>query len=288
MERLSFVRAPGASARRIGQLGYAPLGIRRAVVEKQLTAAFPDLARDEIERIARASYAHLGRTSVETAILPSYSSREIIDLFESVNGWDLVEERLALGQRADRRHRAPRQLGARRCVRRRARLADRRGRSPHGESALRSVPHVDARAHRNDGRARRGGGASCAALVAHRTLRGVSRRSGRGRTRVDVGAVLRPIRQDAARSGGVRAPPRHAGRVRRCAAPAVGAVSASPSSRSTSTETGDREADVDRIVADYTAVLERWVRRAPEQYFWHHRRWKHQRPGTPRELGDPL
>jgi KDO2-lipid IV(A) lauroyltransferase len=51
--------------------------------------------------------------------------------------------------------------------------------------------------------------------------------------------------------------------------------------------TGDREADVDRIVAAYTATLERWVRRAPEQYFWHHRRWKHQRPGTPPELGDP-
>jgi KDO2-lipid IV(A) lauroyltransferase len=52
--------------------------------------------------------------------------------------------------------------------------------------------------------------------------------------------------------------------------------------------TGDREADVDRIVAAYTLTLERWVRRAPEQYFWHHRRWKHQRPGTPPELGDPL
>jgi KDO2-lipid IV(A) lauroyltransferase len=53
-------------------------------------------------------------------------------------------------------------------------------------------------------------------------------------------------------------------------------------------DTGDREADVDRIVADYTSVLERWVRKAPEQYLWHHRRWKHQRPGTPKELGDPL
>jgi KDO2-lipid IV(A) lauroyltransferase len=53
-------------------------------------------------------------------------------------------------------------------------------------------------------------------------------------------------------------------------------------------ETGDKNADVDRIVADYTAVLERWVREAPEQYFWHHRRWKHQQPNTPPELGNPL
>jgi KDO2-lipid IV(A) lauroyltransferase len=51
--------------------------------------------------------------------------------------------------------------------------------------------------------------------------------------------------------------------------------------------TGTLDADVDRIVAAYTATLERWVRRAPEQYFWQHRRWKHQRPGTPPELGDP-
>src|SRR5690606_18508954 len=42
--------------------------------------------------------------------------------------------------------------------------------------------------------------------------------------------------------------------------------------------TGDREADVDRIVAAYTSTLERWVRKYPEQYFWHHRRWKRQPP----------
>jgi KDO2-lipid IV(A) lauroyltransferase len=53
-------------------------------------------------------------------------------------------------------------------------------------------------------------------------------------------------------------------------------------------ETGDKDADVDRIVADYTAVLEKWVRREPGQYFWHHRRWKHQRPNTPAHMGDPL
>jgi KDO2-lipid IV(A) lauroyltransferase len=51
--------------------------------------------------------------------------------------------------------------------------------------------------------------------------------------------------------------------------------------------TGDREADVEQIVRDYTGTLERWIRRYPEQYFWHHRRWKHQRPDTPPELGDP-
>ena len=82
----------------------------------------------------------------------------------------------------------------------------------------------------------------------------------------------------------------------RLGAPVVfGAVVRRPSGRYMITfeaidtvETGDREIDVDRIVADYTQALERHVRSAPEQYFWHHRRWKHQRPGTPAEFGDPL
>ncbi len=37
--------------------------------------------------------------------------------------------------------------------------------------------------------------------------------------------------------------------------------------------TGDREADARRITADCTAVIERWVRRYPEQWLWTHRRW---------------
>jgi KDO2-lipid IV(A) lauroyltransferase len=52
--------------------------------------------------------------------------------------------------------------------------------------------------------------------------------------------------------------------------------------------TGEREADVDRLVRRYTGMLERWIRAYPEQYFWHHHRWKRQPPGTPPELGDPV
>ena len=51
--------------------------------------------------------------------------------------------------------------------------------------------------------------------------------------------------------------------------------------------TGDRDKDVDAIVAKYTQLLEKWVRVAPEQYFWQHRRWKRQPPDTPPELRDP-
>jgi KDO2-lipid IV(A) lauroyltransferase len=41
--------------------------------------------------------------------------------------------------------------------------------------------------------------------------------------------------------------------------------------------TGDHEADVLRITAACTAVLEAWVRRHPEYWLWMHRRWKTKR-----------
>ena len=97
VEQLSFNRA-GDVGERIGRLGYAPLKIRRAVVERQLKAAFPGKSAEEIERIARAAYGHLGRTTIETAVLPSYDRKRILDLFEDVSGWSIVEERMARGK----------------------------------------------------------------------------------------------------------------------------------------------------------------------------------------------
>ena len=116
---------------------------------------------------------------------------------------------------------------------------------------------------------------------------GVSRRSGRGRARLHLGALLRALRQDAARARPCSpcASTRRSSSPRRCASRAARYTmyfEEVPVQR-----TGDREADVDAHRRGYTGTLERWVRRYPEQYFWHHRRWKHQRPGTPPELGDP-
>jgi len=44
--------------------------------------------------------------------------------------------------------------------------------------------------------------------------------------------------------------------------------------------TGDRDADVLRVTAACTAVVETWVRRDPEQWLWMHRRWKTAPPKT--------
>lgn len=38
-------------------------------------------------------------------------------------------------------------------------------------------------------------------------------------------------------------------------------------------ETGDKEADIRRIMTDINALLEGWIRERPEQWLWIHRRW---------------
>jgi Kdo2-lipid IVA lauroyltransferase/acyltransferase len=45
--------------------------------------------------------------------------------------------------------------------------------------------------------------------------------------------------------------------------------------------TGDREADIRTTTAEFTAALERMIRRYPDQWVWIHRRWKTRRPGEP-------
>lgn len=44
--------------------------------------------------------------------------------------------------------------------------------------------------------------------------------------------------------------------------------------------TGNRDADVLRLTAECTAIIERWVRRRPELWLWMHRRWKSSPPAS--------
>lgn len=286
VERLSFSHA-GSIGARIGGLGFAPLKIRRTVVERQLRSAFPERTADDIERIARASYAHLGRTSIETAILPSYNAAQIISLFESVNGWDLVEQRLALGKGLIlvTGHLGNWELGG-------AYIAA-RGLPIDAVARHMANPLFDR--YLTSTRERIG------MTVVHdeQAVRRVPRSLRTGRAvafLVDQGAVGLASTWVPFFGRFAKTPRGPAVFALRLDSPVVfGVALRQPSGRYQLNfepieiaDTGDREADVDRIVADYTQVLERWIRRAPEQYLWHHRRWKHQRPGTPPELGDPL
>jgi KDO2-lipid IV(A) lauroyltransferase len=44
---------------------------------------------------------------------------------------------------------------------------------------------------------------------------------------------------------------------------------------------GDDEADVRRLTQQFTGVVEKYVRRYPDQWLWIHRRWKTRPPGEP-------
>jgi KDO2-lipid IV(A) lauroyltransferase len=285
LDRLSFRRA-GRIGEKIGALGYRPLGVRRAVVERQIRAAFPGLGEAEVIRIARAAYEHLGRTSIETALLPAYSREQVLDLFERVEGWDVVERAMARGKGIlfVTGHLGNWELGGSYLAARGIPLeaVARRMQNPlfdryltetrrsigmtviHDADAVRRVPRAMREQH-------------AVAFLVDQGAAGLASTwvpfFGRY-AKTPRGPAVFTLRLDA---------------------PLVfGCALRQPSGRyamhfeEVQTEaTGHREADVDRIVAAYTSTLERWVRFAPEQYFWHHRRWKHQRPGTPPELGDP-
>ena len=285
LRRLNFRRA-GDVGEWIGRLLYSPFGIRRAVVERQVRAAFPGLAEPEVLRIARESYGNLGRTSIETAVLPKFSSDEIIGLFDSVDGWGIVEDAVAGGKGLllVSGHLGNWELGGAYIAARGVRMeaVARRMENPLFDEYLTQTReaagvHIihDADAVRRVPRVVRDGGA-----VGFLFDQGAA----------GLASTWVPFFERYAKTP--RGPAVFALRL---AAPLVFTCTVREPNGKYSikfeelvvTRTGDRERDVDAIVAGYTNALERWVRRYPEQYFWQHRRWKHQRPGTSPELGDP-
>jgi KDO2-lipid IV(A) lauroyltransferase len=279
VRHLGVARA-GAFGARVATLGYRPLGIRRDVVERQLTMAFPDLGAADIERIARGAYANLGRVAAEAAVLPLYGRERVLDLFDDAENWDVVERARAGGSGilfvtghlgnwelagayvaargipvdAIARHMANPLFDAY-LTRTRERIGMR---IVHDERAVAQVPR---------------------AIRAGRGVAMLTDQETRGLASTWVPFFGRPAKTP-------RGPAVFALRL---GAPLIfGCALRQPTGRYRMSfeevpieRTGDLEADVDRIVASYTAALERWVRRAPDQYFWHHRHWKYPPPGSP-------
>lgn len=283
---LGFHGASNLGAR-MGLLGYRPLGIRRRVVERQIEAAFPEWDAERVRACARAAYESLGRTSIETAVMSRCSRDEILELFDECDSWSVVEAAQARGKgviivaghlgnwELSGAYLAARGADLEAVVRQQenplfdAYLTRTRTRLGikviwDGE-AVRQVPRVLRR------------GAHCAFVIDQGA-------AGLASTWVPFFGRLAKTPRGAATFA------------LRLQAPIVFLVALrKPDGRFTVhfeavpvRETGDKNADVDRIVADCSNMLERWVRRSPGQYFWHHRRWKHQQPGTPAELGNPL
>ena len=282
---LPFERA-SAIGERIGMLGYRPFGIRRAVVERQVSAAFPGLTEPEVARIARASYASLGRTTIETALLPTYSREQVLELVERTEGWELVERALALGRglMIVTGHLGNWELGGSYVAARGVPL----------EAVARRMENPLFDSYLNETRRRIGMTVIHDADAVRRVPRAM-REQHVVAFLVDQGAVGLASTWVPFFGRYAKTPRGPAVFALRLGTPLLFACALrQPSGRFVIhfepvpvDSTGTLDADVDGIVAAYTSTLERWVRRAPEQYFWHHRRWKHQRPGTPPELGDP-
>ena len=285
LRRLSFRRA-GDVGEWIGSLIYSPFGIRRAVVERQVRAAFPGLAEPEVLRISRESFGNLGRTSIETAVLPGYTKDEIIALFGVIEGWEVLEEAASRGRGVIivSGHLGNWELGAAYVAARVPRLdAVARGmQNPMFEEYLTETReqigvHVihDSEAVRRVPRTLREGG-----VVAFLFDQGAA---GLASTWVPFfGRYAKTPRGPAVFALRLDTPV-----IFTCAVREPNGKYSMKFEEVVVPRTGERERDVDAIVGAYTNALERWVRKYPEQYFWQHRRWKHQRPGTPPELGDP-
>jgi KDO2-lipid IV(A) lauroyltransferase len=271
---------------KLGALGYRPLGIRKRVVERQIAAAFPELRRAAVLKLARQSYEHLGRSFIETALLDSLGKDGLQQLVETVEGWEEIEQAMSKGKGAVlvTGHIGNWELAGAYVAARGVPLdAIARGMANplfdaflnHTREAMGMTIVHDSEAVRRTPRSLRGGRA--VAFVADQGVLGLAStfvpffgrpaKTPRGaavfalRFEVPVIFVV-ALRQPNGRYRIV---------VERVEAPV----------------TGDRDRDVDAIVARFTQHLEKWVRAVPAQYFWQHRRWKRQPPDTPRELRDP-
>jgi KDO2-lipid IV(A) lauroyltransferase len=270
----------------LGALGYRPLGIRKRVVERQIAAAFPEWPPDRVHRVALGSFRHLGRSAIETALLDSLGRDGLLDLVENVDGWQLVEEVVAKGNGAIlvTGHIGNWELAG-------AYVAARgipidviaRGMANpifdtylnHTREQIGMVVVKDTDAVRRIPRSLRAGRA--VAFVADQGVMGLASTFvpffGRP-AKTPRGAAVFALRFNVPVLF-VVALRKPNGKYRLI----VEAIEVPP--------TGDREQDVDSIVAGFTQLLEKWVRVEPEQYFWQHRRWRRQPPDTPPELRDP-
>jgi KDO2-lipid IV(A) lauroyltransferase len=285
LRALSWERACKVG-QRIGALGYRPLGIRKRVVERQIAAAFPKLSPKEVVNLARESYQHLGRSSIETALLGSIGRDGLQALVETVEGWELIEEVMARGKGAvlvtghignwelAGAYVAARGVPLDAIARRMANpLFDRWLNHTREEMGM-TIVH-DSEAVRRTPRSLRAGRA--VAFVADQGVLGLASTFvpffGRP-AKTPRGAAVFALRFDVPVLF-VVALRKPNGRYRIVV------------ERVDIAETGDKDKDVDAIVARYTQLLEKWVRIVPAQYFWHHRRWKRQPKNTPPELRDP-
>lgn len=274
-------RTAGALGGALGRLGYAPLGIRRALVEDHLRRCFPDWDEPRVRDVARASYAHLARVTVEASLLANEGEAGVMRRFEPCPDWGVVEAALAEGKGICMvtGHFGNWELAGAYCA---ARLT----RAGSGlEAIVRSQSNPLFERYINRAREALGMIVVPDAEAVRRTPRAL--KSGRAVAFVMDQGVIGLASTFVPFFGRLAKTPRGpAVFALRFGSPVVFAAAVRQPNgqyrlhleRVPVTPVGDRDYDVDMIVAAYTATLERWVRQYPEQYFWQHRRWKHAPP----------
>ena len=275
-----------ALGERIGELGHSPVGIRREVVEKQIAAAFPERSRDEVQRIARASYAHLGRNAVEAVLINGKGAHAILDLVEQIDGWEHIERAMSSGRGSigvAAHHGNWEMLGG---------FLAAKGLAP--EVVVRGMENKLFEEYLNANRARLGITVVRDSVAVRHLTR--SLREGRFVCLLADQGVLGLASSYVSFFGRPAKTPRGFAvfalrfEVPVCFMDMVRLPNGKFRAVFEPVEierTGDREKDIDAMVARYSEILEKWVRKYPEQYFWQHRRWRRQPEGTPAALQDP-
>jgi KDO2-lipid IV(A) lauroyltransferase len=271
---------------RLGVLGYRPLGIRKRVVERQIAAAFPELSHDEVVALARESYAHLGRTFVESALFDKLGKQGVLDIAEDVEGWHHIDEAMANGKGIIfvTGHVGNWELAGAYVAARDVPLdAIARGMAnPLTDEYVTRVREATGMVIVHDSEAVR---------RAPRSLR-----AGRGVAFIADQGVLGLASTFVPFFGRPAKTPRGAAVFAlRFEVPVIFMVALRKPNgrfrivveRIETKRTANMDRDVDSIVAAFTQHLEKWVRLVPAQYFWQHRRWRRQPPDTPPELRDP-
>jgi len=272
---LNVGRAIGAV---IGRFGYV-LGIRKRVVDANLRAAFPELPDRERRRIASGSYASLGRVAIEAVMVSRMNSAQVLELFHPPVGWEHVERIAKTGTGAFLigGHLGNWEVGFSYFAARGHRISPvgRQLRNPLFDKAVRET------------RAKSGltmmGDFDFVKQVPQRLAEGhfvgtMPDQGAKSMTGVFVpffGRLARTPKAPAVMALRLKAEclfiamPREAdGKFRVYIEPIPVTV------------TGDRERDVESLVTTYAAMLEKWVRKYPDQYLWQHRRWRRRPDGS--------
>jgi KDO2-lipid IV(A) lauroyltransferase len=271
----------------IGTLFYSPFGIRRRVAEKQIAAAFPEFSSREVKRVARESYRHLGRVAAETALLSRLDPKGVLEHVEGTDGFELIAKRVAEGSGAIMLtgHLGNWELGGA-AVAANGMPIDVVARLMGNSLFDAYLTSTRARLGMTVVRDRDAVRQTARSLRAGRVIAFLVDQSGLHIASSFINFFGRPAKTP-------RGPAVFALRLD---APVFFGVSIRlPDGRYhihvreiVTERTGDTDSDVDAILNEYSRLLEHYVREAPEQYFWQHRRWKRQPATTPPELRDPV